>query len=403
MTNVLSRVLKRSGVDNIVNLCVIILTVFGIVMIGSASVGQTAKYGTIYATKNMMKQAFFVAIGYALKIVCTRFFKKSWVNDVSTWVFYGLGLLAMISCLLFKDVKGSHAWIRFGSVTIQPAEFMKVVMILFCAFRFGELEELCQMPKNISRQKREELYVRKFNYCIFKPIMAAFVVFGIGAFVQNDTGSALIIAFICMMIFFATPLPYFSRWKKIILIVLTLIGLVIFLLLGTVLQGYQIGRITTWLNPLGDTHDASWQLTNALVAFSTGGLIGKGFGKSTQKYGYIPESHNDFISAIIFEELGLAGFMLFLIPYCIIIYKMFNYGFKIKDTKSKLVLYGVGIYFFTQLFVNVGGVSGLIPMTGVPLLLISSGGSSTWSAMIAIGIAQSIIAKYNRDSLKEQI
>ena len=82
---------------------------------------------------------------------------------------------------------------------------------------------------------------------------------------------------------------------------------------------------------------------------------------------------------------------------------MFHYGMKVKETKSKLILYGVGLYFFTHLLVNVGGVSGLIPMTGVPLLLISSGGSSTWAAMIGIGIAQSIIAKYNRDLLKEQI
>ena len=82
---------------------------------------------------------------------------------------------------------------------------------------------------------------------------------------------------------------------------------------------------------------------------------------------------------------------------------MFYYGMHIKETKSKLILYGVGIYFFTHLIINVGGVSGFIPMTGVPLLLISSGGSSTWAAMITIGIAQSIIARYNRDHLKEQI
>jgi len=154
---------------------------------------------------------------------------------------------------------------------------------------------------------------------------------------------------------------------------------------------------------LGDIEGDGWQLTNALIAFATGGLFGKGFGSSTQKYGYIPESHNDFIVAIIYEELGLVGFMLFLIPYVIIIYKMFHYALRIKDTKSKLILYGVGLYFFTHLLVNVGGVSGFIPMTGVPLLLISSGGSSTLAAMMGLGIAQSIIAKYNRDLLKEQM
>ena len=95
--------------------------------------------------------------------------------------------------------------------------------------------------------------------------------------------------------------------------------------------------------------------------------------------------------------------MCFLIPYIIIIYKMFHYGLRIKDTKSKLILYGVGLYFFTHLLVNVGGVSGFIPMTGVPLLLISSGGSSTLAAMMGLGIAQSLIARYNRDLLKEQM
>ena len=206
-----------------------------------------------------------------------------------------------------------------------------------------------------------------------------------------------------MMLFFITPRPYYTKYKKLSLILLVIAFVVAILGMNFILKPHQLGRITTWLNPLLDEKGDGWQLVNALVAFSNGGLFGQGFGASRQKYGYIPESHNDFIVAIIYEELGLVGFLLFLIPYCIIIYKMFHYGMKVKETKSKLILYGVGLYFFTHLLVNVGGVSGLIPMTGVPLLLISSGGSSTWAAMIGIGIAQSIIAKYNRDLLKEQI
>ena len=213
----------------------------------------------------------------------------------------------------------------------------------------------------------------------------------------------MILAFICMMLFFITPRPYYTKYKKLSLILLVIAFVVAILGMNFILKPHQLGRITTWLNPLLDEKGDGWQLVNALVAFSNGGLFGQGFGASRQKYGYIPESHNDFIVAIIYEELGLVGFLLFLIPYCIIIYKMFHYGMKVKETKSKLILYGVGLYFFTHLLVNVGGVSGLIPMTGVPLLLISSGGSSTWAAMIGIGIAQSIIAKYNRDLLKEQI
>lgn len=403
MINLLKRIFKRRGVDKTVYFCVVILTIYGIVMIGSASVGQSAKMGPMYASMNMIKQAIFVLGGFAVMIFLTRCFKKSWVNANSTWIFYAIGLVLMLACLFFEDGKGSHAWIRIGSFTIQPAEFMKVIMILFLSFHFGEIEEYCQIPRNITRQKKEELQKRKLWYCILRPILAIFIAFFVGVFLQKDMGSSLIMAFICMMLFFITPRPYYTKYKKLALILLV-IGFILILLSATfILKPYQLGRIYTWLNPLGDIEGDGWQLTNALIAFATGGLFGKGFGSSTQKYGYIPESHNDFIVAIIYEELGLVGFMLFLIPYVIIIYKMFHYALRIKDTKSKLILYGVGLYFFTHLLVNVGGVSGFIPMTGVPLLLISSGGSSTLAAMMGLGIAQSIIAKYNRDLLKEQM
>ena len=403
MINLLKRIFKRRGVDKTVYFCVVILTIYGIVMIGSASVGQSAKMGPMYASMNMIKQAIFVLGGFAAMIFLTRCFKKSWVNANSTWIFYAMGLVLMLACLFFEDGKGSHAWIRIGSFTIQPAEFMKVIMILFLSFHFGEIEEYCHIPRNITRQKKEELQKRKLWYCILRPILAIFIAFFVGVFLQKDMGSSLIMAFICMMLFFITPRPYYTKYKKLALILLV-IGFILILLSATfILKPYQLGRIYTWLNPLGDIEGDGWQLTNALIAFATGGLFGKGFGSSTQKYGYIPESHNDFIVAIIYEELGLVGFMLFLIPYVIIIYKMFHYALRIKDTKSKLILYGVGLYFFTHLLVNVGGVSGFIPMTGVPLLLISSGGSSTLAAMMGLGIAQSIIAKYNRDLLKEQM
>ena len=167
----------------------------------------------------------------------------------------------------------------------------------------------------------------------------------------------------------------------------------------TVLKGYQVSRITAWLDPLSDPYNTSQQLVNALIAFKNGGLFGLGLGNSTQKFGYIPEAHNDFIGAIIYEELGIIGLGLIIIPTCIIIFKLLNYSQKIKENKSRIILLGIASYFFLHLLINLGGVSGLIPMTGVPLLFISSGGSSTVTAFVAIGIAQAIIARYNRQKL----
>lgn len=403
MITLLKRIFKSNGVDRTIYMCVVILTIFGIVMIGSASIGQVATKGTTYATINMVKQIAFVTLGYVLMIFLTRCFKKNWVNATSTWVFYLIGIALMLLCLAWSS-KGSSAWIRIGSLfTIQPSEFMKIIMILFLSFHFGEMEEMCVIPKNITKEKKSELYKRKIWYCIGRPILAIIFVFFICGFVQRDLGSALILGFICMILFFVTPRVYYSKYKKMALIILAIMLVVGLLSITFILKPYQLGRIYTWLSPLSDTTGNGWQVTNALIAFATGGLFGRGFGASSQKYGYIPEAHNDMISAIIYEELGLVGFLLFLIPYCIIIYKMFNYALKITDTKSKIILYGIGTYFFIHLLINVGGVSGLIPMTGVPLLLISSGGSSTLAAMIGLGIAQSIIAKYNRDTLKEQL
>lgn len=406
MIDLLKRIFKRKGVDRTVYACVVVLTIFGIVMIGSSSVGQTATKGTSYATINMVKQAVYVITGFGFMIFLTRCFKRGWINYKFVNVIYIIGIILMVLCRVFAktDIKGSYAWIRLpGGFTLQPAEFMKIIMILFLAFYFGEMEEMCQIPRQISRSKKEELQKRKCWYCLGLPIVGIVIAFGIIVLIQKDLGSGLILAFLCMMMFFITPKSYYTKYKK--LAGVALVGVVVIGVFASmfVLKDYQLNRITTWLHPTSDYTGSGFQLTNGLIAFSNGGLFGKGFGASKQKYGYIPESHNDFIAPVIYEELGMIGFALFMVPYIIIIYKMFDYGMKVKETKCKLVLYGVGIYFFTHLLINIGGVSGLIPMTGVPLLLISSGGSSTWAAMLGLGIAQSIIARYNRDSLKEQI
>lgn len=402
MIEIMKRVFKSKGTDRGISFCVALLTIYGIIMIGSASVGQTADKGANFATINMIKQTIFVLGGYFMMFVLTRSFKPSILDTKWFGIVVFVGIASLFACLPF-EAKGSHAWIPIGPFTIQPSEFMKIVMILYCAYHFGEVEQLCVIPKNISRNKKDELQQKKLWYCFARPVIVCFFVFIVIAALQKDLGSAIILIFVCMMTFFMSPRPYYNRLKVTCLGLMGVGFVFIVLVASFVLKDYQLGRIITWLHPLKDPLNDGWQLTNALIAFAGGGLLGRGFGASRQKYGYIAESHNDFISAIIFEELGLVGFLLFLIPYVYIIYMMFDYGFKVEKSSSKLILFGIGTYFFTHLLINVGGVSGLIPMTGVPLLLISSGGSSTLAAMCALGIGQAIIAKYNKDKLKEQI
>ena len=159
------------------------------------------------------------------------------------------------------------------------------------------------------------------------------------------------------------------------------------------LQEYQINRFLSAVNPFIDQYDTGYQLINGLVAFATGGWFGLGYGNSVRKYTRFPAANTDFILAIIVEELGFVGFMAMFIPYCIIIFRLIRYAQKTNSEKAKIVLIGVASYIAIHIFFNVGGVTGLIPLTGVPLLMISAGGSSALATLVAIGIAQAVIAR----------
>lgn len=397
----IKQLFKSRGVDKAIYLSTFILAVFGIIMIGSASIGSVTKYGTPYALKNMASQAIFVIAGAGIMIFIARVFKTRYITYSSSMKLFLLGIFLMIICLFWSDSKGSHAWIKFGSLfSLQPAEFMKIGMILIMSYFLTESDKAFVVKGRFKTQAlKSAFYKEKFLKCVFLPMMLVMIVAAIGLFIQNDFGTTVIIVAICFVCFIATPRRYFKKYKRIVWAFLAVCA-VLFLIVGTtVLKGYQMSRITTWLDPLSDPYNTSQQLVNALIAFKNGGIFGLGLGNSTQKFGYIPEAHNDFIGAIAYEELGIIGLGLIIIPTCIIIFKLLGYSQKIKKNKSRIILLGIASYFFLHLLINLGGVSGLIPMTGVPLLFVSAGGSSTVTAFTAVGIAQAIIAKYNRQKL----
>ena len=371
----LKQLFTSRGVDKGIYISVFILAVFGIIMIGSASIGSvTSSEKTVtLAIKNMSTQTVYVIAGAA-------------------------GIILMTICRFWSDSHGSHAWIKFGGAfSIQPAEFMKIAMILIMSYFLTESDKAFVVKGRFKTAAlKAAFYKEKFLKCVFLPMLLVFIAAVVGVFIQKDFGTTVILVGICFVCFIGTPRQYFKKYKKMVWIFIGVCAVILTIIGTTVLQPYQLGRIYSWLDPMSDPYNSSYQLVNALIAFSDGGLFGLGFGNSTQKYGYIPESHNDFIGAIIYEELGIIGLGLVIIPTCVVIFKLLKYSNEVKENKSRIILLGVSSYFFLHLIINLGGVSGLIPMTGVPLLLISAGGSSTVSAFVAIGIAQAIIAKHNR-------
>lgn len=401
----LKKLLTSKGADKSIYASVIILATLGIVMIGSAGVGSvTGESKTITKAINMMiSQTVFVLAGAVMMIFIARVFKTRYIKHTSSLVIYVIGLVSMIICI-FWSAKGSHAWIKLGPISIQPAEFMKIAMILILSYFLTENESsFVVIGKFKTEEMKKIFYQEKLIKCVVLPMILVGIVIFVGIFIQNDFGTTVILSLVCFMCFIGTPRKYYKKYKRIAWFLIA-VGGVLAIAVGTlVLKPYQIARIATWLDPLKDPTGSSYQIANSLVAFSNGGLFGLGFGNSKQKFGYIPEAHNDFIGSIIYEELGILGLALIIIPTSIIIFKLLKYSSEIKENKSKVILYGISSYFFFHLLINLGGVSGLIPMTGVPILLVSDGGSSTISAFIAIGIAQAIIAKYNRQKYLSDI
>ena len=396
----LKQLFTRRGVDKGIYISVFILAVFGIIMIGSASIGSvTSSEKTVtLAIKNMSTQTVYVIAGAAVMIFIARVFKTRYIDYTTSMKLYLLGIILMTICRFWSDSHGSHAWIKFGGAfSIQPAEFMKIAMILIMSYFLTESDKAFVVKGRFKTAAlKAAFYKEKFLKCVFLPMLLVFIAAVVGVFIQKDFGTTVILVGICFVCFIGTPRQYFKKYKKMVWIFIGVCAVILTIIGTTVLQPYQLGRIYSWLDPMSDPYNSSYQLVNALIAFSDGGLFGLGFGNSTQKYGYIPESHNDFIGAIIYEELGIIGLGLVIIPTCVVIFKLLKYSNEVKENKSRIILLGVSSYFFLHLIINLGGVSGLIPMTGVPLLLISAGGSSTVSAFVAIGIAQAIIAKHNR-------
>lgn len=393
---------KRTGTDKTIYACTIFLACFGIVMIGDASVGMSASRGSNFATINLLKQCVFVAGGFFCMFLFARVYKTRRISETIMLSAYVICILMMLACLMWT-INNSHAWIKVGPITIQPVEFMKLVMIIILSYIFGVLPDQVRISNRLSAEKRKKLVRRKFVLCVAFPALLVFFAFFICWKVQKDMGSGLILLVMSACLFFATPSQYYRPYKIIGLFLVFLAVLVFILFRERFLKGHQMARIASWLNPLKDIYGSNYQIINGFVGYTNGGLIGRGFGNSIMKFGYIPEAQNDFISSIIVEELGLVGFAAFFIPYSIIICRLFRYAFCMKESRDKLTLIGIASYFFVHLMVNVGGVSGLIPMTGVPLLLISAGGTSTLMALTCIGVAQALIAKYNREKKQEAI
>ena len=345
------------------------LLFIGMVMILSASTTVSYKqFNNQYII--FLRQLMFASIGVVMMMAISRlpkvfFFKWS---KVALWISIALLVLVLIPSIGIS-VAGQRNWISlWGPFRLQPSEIAKLTLIVW-----GSVILSKQIRSKITTW--QNLLVPVFPV---GAIIAVLVIF------EGDLGTALILGPILLSLFYAVGAPVkLFTWSA-------MAGLLGILILS-IQEGYRIQRFLSWINPTAENQDAGWQVTHGKYALASGGWTGIGLGASKEKWGWLPAAHTDFIFAVVGEELGLVGTLIVLALIGTIAYVALTLARKTNDLFTKLIATSVMSWIVVQSIINVGAVLGLLPVTGVPLPLVSYGGSSLVFTMSAIGVLMAVL------------
>lgn len=294
-----------------------------------------------------------------------------------------IAVVIVVLTMLGQVINGMSGWINYNGLGIQPSEFAKVAIIPLIATFYSI---------NIK-------YKNNF-YRMMVPMIVSLIVAGT-IILQGDLGTAIIFLGLCVLMFFFSPVS--KRIKSIMFIVgmiLIFIVSIVFIFWGDkIFSSNELERFN-YHDPCSRYITSGNQLCNGYIAINGGGLLGKGIGNSTQKYLYLPEAHTDFIFAIYVEETGVLGAVLLFACYFMLLIRIIVIGKGSSNPGNSLICYGVCFYIFMHILVNLTGVLGLLPMTGVPLPFMSYGGSICWCILIALTMVQRV-AYENKQKLKK--
>lgn len=351
---------KRS-VDYVIVLCVAFLIIFGLVMVYSAS-NVVANYRFQDSWYFFKRQLIFAVIGLVVMVGIIKLDLHRFKKYTTVIFFVSIALLIIVLIPGVGDVRGgARSWIGFGYFSLQPAEFAKLSIVMLIA-------------KYISVYYED---LKKFK--VFIAFLALIGVVFLLIMLQPDFGTGLVLVISAVLLLFLSgaPLKYFG-----LCLVVGLVGIT-----GLILSApYRLKRILAFLDPWQDPLGSGFQGIQSLFAIAPGGLFGLGFNRSMQKHFFLPEPQNDFIFAIVIEELGLIGGIILISAYTILFVKTVQNAMRIEDHYPRFLSLGIAVSLYVQVFINVAVVIGLLPVTGITLPFLSYGGSSLLLSMISVGI-----------------
>lgn len=398
---------KRHLLNYSILLPYLILSVLGLIVVYSTTSASLIQNG-LNPFRSVINQAAFWVISllailfiYRLKL---NFLKNSGVLTVMMMIEV---VLLLIARFWTQEVNGAHGWIVIGPISFQPAEYLKVIMVWFLAFTFARRQQSIEIYDYQALTKRKwwpkqlsDLKDWRFYSLVLILLVAA----------QPDLGNATIIVLTAIIMYSVSGIGY--RWFSALLTgIITLsaifLGLINIVGVKTMSKvpvfGYVAKRFSAFFNPFKDVTDSGHQLANSYYAMSNGGWLGRGLGNSIEKRGYLPEAQTDFVFSIVIEELGLIGAGLILALIFFLILRILLVGVKAKNPFNSMIALGIGSMMLMQVFVNIGGISGLIPSTGVTFPFLSQGGNSLLVLSVAIGFVLNIDANEKREDIYQEV
>lgn len=348
--------------DTTVLLAAATLLGLGIVMVASASLHKIADAPFYFTFRHLIAIVLGAGAGALLLAIPV----SQWERWSTALYFVGLALLVLVLIPgLGRAANGAVRWISVGGFNLQGSEFMKLFMMLYLA---GYLQ-----------RRREEVAYSVWGF--IKPMLLLVIAAAL-IMLQPDFGTTVVLMATALGMLFLGGVPL---WQFSVLFAMagaTLVGLV-------VIAPYRLQRVSSFIDPFDDPLNTDYQLSNALIAFGRGEWFGVGLGNGIQKQFYLPESHNDFLLAVIGEELGLAGTLVVILLFCFIVWRAFGIGSAAERRGARFagyVAYGCGLWIGMQAFVNAGVNLGLLPTKGLTLPLMSYGGNSTIVSCVVIAM-----------------
>lgn len=370
---------KAASVDYPFLILLMLLLCVGLVMLYSASFAQS-HYDTGYtvSTRYLQKQAVCAAIGLLAMVVLSRIPPGFWLK--AAWPLYGASIALLLMVLLFgESVNGAKRWINIAGLQFQPSEIAKFTLIVLFA----------RLTKGFGTSAKQ------FRYGVLG-FGAALLGILVPLALEKHLSAIMLMGMVAVvMMFIAGTNP---KW------LLAGAGCaVVFVVVYVSLMGYAGDRITAWLHPEQDPSDTGYQILQSLYAIGSGGLFGLGFGKSRQKYLYLPFQYNDYIFAIICEELGLVGAVLIMVLFAMLILRGYWIALRAPDRFATVLSAGLVTLIAVQTILNLGVVTNLLPSTGIALPFFSYGGTALAVNLGEMGIVLSVSRYRNREATQEAL